>query len=159
MFRAEWKKLLRQRWFLGVALALFILNGALFLYRQQTEHAMWLSATDWYQEYHDQCAQMEPEAAFDWITEESLLLNDLLMVSIALDEGNMELLEILQQGRPAILKRLSFQTLDELYAAIGYGGYTALKAVNRIRDELQQMSRAAAIEKAAQAAEEAKAVQ
>ena len=60
---------------------------------------------------------------------------------------------------PAILKRLSFQTLDELYAAIGYGGYTALKAVNRIRDELQQMSRAAAIEKAAQAAEEAKAVQ
>ncbi len=113
MFRAEWKKLLRQRWFLGVALALFILNGALFLYRQQTEHAMWLSATDWYQEYHDQCAQMEPEAAFDWITEESLLLNDLLMVSIALDEGNMELLEILQQGRPNILQQYEASGYDK----------------------------------------------
>ena len=60
---------------------------------------------------------------------------------------------------PAILKRLSFQTLDELYAAIGYGGYTALKAVNRIRDELLQLSRAAAVEKAAQEAAAAKEVQ
>ena len=50
---------------------------------------------------------------------------------------------------PAILKRVGFQSLDEMYAAIGYGGYTALKAVNRIRDELIHMSRAAAVEKAA----------
>ena len=32
---------------------------------------------------------------------------------------------------PVLLKRLRFQSLDEMYAAIGYGGYTALKAVNR----------------------------
>ncbi len=50
---------------------------------------------------------------------------------------------------PAILKRVGFQSLDEMYAAIGYGGYTALKAVNRIRDELIHMSKAAAVEKAA----------
>ena len=50
---------------------------------------------------------------------------------------------------PSVLKRVGFQSLDELYAAIGYGGYTALKAVNRIRDELLQISRAAAVEKAA----------
>ena len=53
---------------------------------------------------------------------------------------------------PSVLKRVGFQSLDELYAAIGYGGYTALKAVNRIRDELLQISRAAAVEKAAQEA-------
>ena len=47
---------------------------------------------------------------------------------------------------PAILKRVGFQSLDEMYAAIGYGGYTALKAVNRIRDELIHMSKAAAVE-------------
>jgi guanosine-3',5'-bis(diphosphate) 3'-pyrophosphohydrolase len=38
-----------------------------------------------------------------------------------------------------ILKRLSFSTLDDLYAAIGYGGITAQKAVNRIRDELKAL--------------------
>jgi len=53
---------------------------------------------------------------------------------------------------PNILKRVGFQSLDEMYAAIGYGGYTALKAVNRVRDELLQMSRAAALEKAAKEA-------
>ena len=53
---------------------------------------------------------------------------------------------------PSILERVKFPGLDEMYAAIGYGGYTAVKAVNRIRDELLQMSRAAAVEKAAAAA-------
>ncbi len=37
---------------------------------------------------------------------------------------------------PAILKKLSFATLDDMYAAIGFGGMTATRAVNRIRDEL-----------------------
>ena len=58
---------------------------------------------------------------------------------------------------PAILKRVGFQSLDEMYAAIGYGGYTSLKAVNRIRDELIHMSKAAAVEKAAAEAAAAKA--
>ena len=53
---------------------------------------------------------------------------------------------------PGLLKRVSFQSLDEMYAAIGYGGYTALKAVNRIKDGLVQMSKAAAVEKAAETA-------
>ena len=65
---------------------------------------------------------------------------------------------------PSILKRVSFQSLDEMYAAIGYGGLTALKAVNRVRDELLQINRAAAMAKAAEeaaakAAQEAKAAQ
>ena len=37
---------------------------------------------------------------------------------------------------PLLLKRLSFDCLDDLYAAIGYGGLTAVKAVGRIRDDL-----------------------
>ena len=65
---------------------------------------------------------------------------------------------------PSILKRVSFQSQDEMYAAIGYGGLTALKAVNRVRDELLQINRAAAMAKAAEeaaakAAQEAKAAQ
>ena len=39
---------------------------------------------------------------------------------------------------PLILKRLAFQHIDDLYAAIGYGGVTATRTVNRIKDELQR---------------------
>ena len=41
-----------------------------------------------------------------------------------------------------ILKKLSFESLEELYAAIGYGGLTAVKAVNRIREELLHAGKA-----------------
>ena len=51
---------------------------------------------------------------------------------------------------PAVLKQSGFQTLDEMYAAIGYGGYTAAKAVNKVRNEVRQQTKAAALEKAAQ---------
>ena len=37
--------------------------------------------------------------------------------------------------QPVILKKLSFSSLDDMYAAIGYGGLTAVKAVNRIKEE------------------------
>jgi GTP pyrophosphokinase len=43
---------------------------------------------------------------------------------------------------PRLLKKLSFPSLDELFAAIGYGGMSAQKAVNRIRDELRTLDRA-----------------
>ncbi len=43
---------------------------------------------------------------------------------------------------PAILKKVSFPALDDMYAAIGYGGLTAAKAVNRIRDELIRIGKA-----------------
>ena len=43
---------------------------------------------------------------------------------------------------PTILKKVSFDSLDDMYAAIGYGGMTAVKCVNRIRDELVKASKA-----------------
>lgn len=42
---------------------------------------------------------------------------------------------------PQVLKRVSFGTLDELYAAIGYGGITAMRAANRVKDELKRMGK------------------
>ena len=39
------------------------------------------------------------------------------------------------ENLPAALKKLSFNTLDDLCAGIGYGGVTALRAANRIREE------------------------
>ena len=42
---------------------------------------------------------------------------------------------------PVILKKVSFECLDDMYAAIGYGGLTAAKAVGRIRDDLTKATR------------------
>ena len=38
---------------------------------------------------------------------------------------------------PKVLARAAFRSLDELYAAIGYGGVSAQKVVNKIREELR----------------------
>ncbi len=37
-----------------------------------------------------------------------------------------------------LLKKLSFDTWEDMYAAIGYGGLTAVKAVGRIRDDINR---------------------
>ena len=54
-----------------------------------------------------------------------------------------------------LLKRFSFTCPDDLYAAIGYGGLTATRAANRLRDELknQEPKRKTALDKVAEAAE------
>jgi len=41
-----------------------------------------------------------------------------------------------------LLKKLSFAGIEDLYAAIGYGGVTATKTVNRIRDDLIKSQKA-----------------
>ena len=57
---------------------------------------------------------------------------------------------------PYILKKVRFGTLDELYAAIGYGGMSAQKAVVRIKDEIARLGRVQAEQQAAErAAQEA----
>ena len=42
---------------------------------------------------------------------------------------------------PLLLKKLSFDDIEDMYAAIGYGGLTATKAFGRIRDDLQKATR------------------
>ena len=51
--------------------------------------------------------------------------------------------DILQNAEilPVILKKVSFECLDDMYAAIGYGGLTAATAVGRIRDDLTKATR------------------
>ncbi len=43
---------------------------------------------------------------------------------------------------PQLLKKLSFDNWEDMYAAIGYGGLTALKAVGRIRDDINRAVKA-----------------
>ena len=48
---------------------------------------------------------------------------------------------------PHLLKKLSFDNWDDMYAAIGYGGLTATKAVGRIRDDVNKAVKAQNSEK------------
>ena len=48
---------------------------------------------------------------------------------------------------PQLLKKLAFDTWEDMYAAIGYGGLTAVKAVGRIRDDINRAMKAQNLEK------------
>ena len=48
---------------------------------------------------------------------------------------------------PQLLKKLSFASWEDMYAPIGYGGLTALKAVGRIRDDINKALKVQANEK------------
>ena len=48
---------------------------------------------------------------------------------------------------PQLLRKLSFDDWEDMYAAIGYGGLTAVKAVGRIRDDINKALKIQANEK------------
>ena len=58
---------------------------------------------------------------------------------------------------PTLLKKVGYLALDEMYAAIGYGGFTAQKAVSRMQGELVRIAKLQQAERlAAEAAEQHK---
>ena len=44
-----------------------------------------------------------------------------------------------EENLPVVLKKLAYNTLDDMYAAIGYGGVTSLKLIGRLREEIQKI--------------------
>ena len=58
---------------------------------------------------------------------------------------------------PQLLKKVSYSSLDEMYAAIGYGGMAATRAVNRMKDKLARLhhvsGKKTVLEKVTEAAE------
>ena len=61
---------------------------------------------------------------------------------------------------PAILKRLAVTNLEDVFASIGYGGMTATRAVNRIKDEIiksQKLPQKTTLERMTERAEQRKA--
>ena len=53
-----------------------------------------------------------------------------------------------------MLKKTPYATMDDMYAAIGYGGFSAQKAVNRIHEEINRLSKQHQAERAAASADE-----
>jgi len=59
-----------------------------------------------------------------------------------LRHANIQVSEVLREDMlTKVLSRASFNALDDLYAAIGYGGVSAQKIVNRIREDLRAASK------------------
>ncbi|MDR3210068.1 MAG: DUF5913 domain-containing protein, partial [Oscillospiraceae bacterium] len=59
-----------------------------------------------------------------------------------LKHNNLQLSDVTREEvLPRVLKKLAFPSLDELYAAIGYGGLSAQKAVNRVREDISAAAR------------------
>ena len=55
---------------------------------------------------------------------------------------------------PSLLKKVTYPSLEDLYAAIGYGGFSAQKAVSRMQGEILRVARQHQLEQqAAEAAE------
>jgi (p)ppGpp synthase/HD superfamily hydrolase len=69
---------------------------------------------------------------------EENIMHGKLALESELRHANIRLADVLSEDMlPKVLARLSFATLDDMYAAIGYGGVSAYKAVNKIRDEVR----------------------
>ena len=79
----------------------------------------------------------------------SMLEDELKHSGISVDDALAE--EIITP----VMKRLSYNAVEDLFAAIGYGGVTAQRIVNRVRDELKHAAeeRKTAVDKVAAAAE------
>ena len=78
------------------------------------------------------------------------------MLEAELKHKGLSLDEVLsdEEALLTIIKRFSFSCIEDLYAAIGYGGPTATRAANRMRDELKlHTDKKTAIDKMTQAAE------
>lgn len=54
------------------------------------------------------------------------------------------------ENLPGLLKKVAYPTLDDMYAAIGYGGFSAQKAVSRMQGEFQRIARQHRLEKQAE---------
>ena len=54
-----------------------------------------------------------------------------------------------EENLPGILKKLSYTSLDDMYAAIGYGGITSQKILGRLREDVQRINHQHQVERQA----------
>ena len=67
---------------------------------------------------------------------EENILRGMEMLEDELRHNDLDLDDMQDEAVMApVLKRLSYATADDMYAAIGYGGVTAVRVANRMRDE------------------------
>ena len=98
---------------------------------------------DWLQLAKSSSARTKIKQWFKKEKREENILRGREMFDTELRRAGIPLSEVLSEDvLPLVLKRVSFGSLDDMYAAIGYGGVTATRTVNRIKDELQRNQKA-----------------
>ena len=87
MIGAEWKKLLRQRWLIGIAILLIFVDVGLFLNTQYTEKKDRVAAVPLFAEYKKETADMTNEQAQEYLTDQLNTLSNFQFVQIAWGSG------------------------------------------------------------------------
>ncbi len=94
---------------------------------------------DWLQLAKSSSARTKIKQWFKKEKREENILRGREMFDAELKRAGIPLNAVLdEEVLPMVLKRVSFENLDDMYAAIGYGGVTATRTVNRIKDVIQR---------------------
>ena len=92
MIGAEWKKLLRQRWMIGIAILLIFVDVGLFLNTQYTEKKDRVAEVPLFAEYQKETADMTNEQAQEYLTDQLNTLSNFQFVQIGFHNGHRVLL-------------------------------------------------------------------
>ena len=106
--------------------------------RIQTSNSAKGPSRDWLEIVKSPEARNKIRQWFKKERREENIIHGKLSFESELRHSNLNVIDVMRDEMlPKILERLSFSSIDELYAAIGYGGITAHKVVNRIREEVR----------------------
>lgn len=137
MIRAEWKKLLRQRWLIGIAILLIFVDVGLFLNTQYTEKKDRVAAVPLFAKYQKETANMTNEQAQECLTDQLNMLSNFQFVQIALngevDEG---FLQGLVEENPNILDEYRQAGYEENPLALT----TKIQVISELLEQYQNVS-------------------
>ena len=137
MIRAEWKKLLRQRWLIGIAILLIFVDVGLFLNTQYTEKKDCVAAVPLFAKYQKETANMTNEQAQECLTDQLNMLSNFQFVQIALngevDEG---FLQGLVEENPNILDEYRQAGYEENPLALT----TKIQVISELLEQYQNVS-------------------
>ena len=137
MIRAEWKKLLRQRWLIGIAILLIFVDVGLFLNTQYTEKKDRVAAVPLFAKYQKETANMTNEQAQECLTDQLNMLSNFQFVQIALNEEVDEgLLQGFVEENPNILDEYRQAGYEENPLALT----TKIQVISELLEQYQNVS-------------------
>ena len=104
--------------------------------RIQTSNSAKGPGRDWLEMIKSPEARNKIRQWFKKEKREENIVHGKLAFEAELRHANLQMSDIIRDDLlPKVIDRVSFSSIDDLYAAIGYGGLSAHKVVNKIREE------------------------
>lgn len=114
MIRAEWKKILRQKWFICIVFMLCIGNLFIYVIEEHTKHSDRIEAVNYFTEYQTKIEEMTYDEAGEYLLEQMIELSDFSLLQFALsEEDGTEILEMLLSETPDILENYKNRGYEE----------------------------------------------